>query len=126
MDYLVHLARVSAGSSRPFDEAGMRALWERVLDRTANIEASMKNHAALEGGERSRERLRDVDAPTLVVHGTEDPVLPYGNGVALAREIPGAELLALEQTGHEVPRTVWGVLVPAILEHTSSGRDGPS
>jgi pimeloyl-ACP methyl ester carboxylesterase len=126
MDYLVHLARVSAGSSRPFDEAGMRALWERVLDRTANIEASMKNHAALEGGERSRERLRDVDAPTLVVHGTEDPVLPYGNGVALAREIPGAELLALEQTGHEVPRAVWGVLVPAILEHTSSGRDGPS
>jgi pimeloyl-ACP methyl ester carboxylesterase len=126
IDYLVHLARVSAGRSRPFDEAGMRDLWERVLDRTTNIEASLKNHSAAEGGERWRQRLGDLDAPTLVVHGTEDPVLPYGNGVALARAIPGAELLALEQTGHEVPRAVWDILVPAILEHTSSGRDGPS
>src|ERR1700704_5720664 len=73
IDYLVHLARVSAGRSRPFDEAGMRDLWERVLDRTTNIEASLKNHSAAEGGGRWRRRLRDLDAPTLVVHGTEGP-----------------------------------------------------
>jgi hypothetical protein len=42
----------------------------------------------------------------------------------LAREIPGAELLALENTGHEVPRPVWDILVPAILEHPAGGRSG--
>ena len=58
-------------------------------------------------------------APTLVVHGTEDPLFPYGHAVALADEIPGAELLALEHTGHEYfPRATWDIVVPAILRHT--------
>jgi hypothetical protein len=46
-------------------------------------------------------------------------VVPYGNGVALAKEIPGAKLLTLEGTGHELPRRIWDVVVPAILEHTA-------
>jgi hypothetical protein len=45
---------------------------------------------------------------------------PYGNAVALAKEIPGAQLLALERVGHEVPhRALWDV-VPAILRHAAS------
>jgi hypothetical protein len=48
-------------------------------------------------------------------------VFPYGHAVALAREIPGAELLALAQIGHELPPATWDVLVPAIVEHTSGG-----
>jgi pimeloyl-ACP methyl ester carboxylesterase len=121
IDYTVQLARVSAGRSRPFDEAAFRDLAGRVFDRTVNIASSMTNHNAMEGGDRWRERLGELSAPTLVVHGTEDPVLPYGHALALAEEIPGAQLLALERTGHELPRAVWDVLVPAILEHTSSG-----
>ncbi len=46
---------------------------------------------------------------------------PYANAVALANEIPGAGLLALERVGHEVPpRYLWDVVVPAILRHTAS------
>ena len=41
--------------------------------------------------------------PTLVIHGTEDPALPYEHGVALAHAIPGAELLTQEGVGHEIP-----------------------
>ena len=119
IDHLVHLARVSASSARPFDESSFRDLAGRVFDRTVNIESSMTNHNAMDDGDRWRERLGELRAPTLVVHGTDDPVVPYANGVALAREIPGAELLALEQTGHELPRPTWDILVPAILEHTS-------
>lgn len=66
------------------------------------------------------ERLAGIDVPTLVIHGTEDPFFPYGNGVALSEEIPSAKLLALEQTGHELPHAVWGIVVPAILEQTSN------
>ena len=79
----------------------------------------MTNHNVMENAGRWRERLTELSAATLVVHGTDDPVVPYGNGVVLAREIPGAELLTLEKTGHELPRATWDVLVPAILAHTA-------
>jgi pimeloyl-ACP methyl ester carboxylesterase len=117
--YLVHLARVSASESRPFDEAAVRERARRVFDRTASIASSMTNHDVMDGDDRWRERLRELRAPTLVVHGTDDPVLAYGHGLALAKEIPGAHLLPLEQTGHELPRVVWDVVVPVILWHTS-------
>jgi pimeloyl-ACP methyl ester carboxylesterase len=119
VDYLTELWRAGAGRSRPFDERGVRELCGRVLDRTTNMASSMKNHYAAEGGDRWRERLGALGPPTLVIHGTEDPVFPYGHGVALANEIPGAELLALEGAGHELPRRDWDVVVTAILAHTS-------
>lgn len=118
IDYQLQLARVCASRSSPFDEEELRRLAGRVLDRTSNVEASMTNHDFLKGADPWRERLRDLDVPTLVIHGTEDPVLPYGHALALARENRGAELLPLERTGHELPRRVWELVVPAILEHT--------
>jgi pimeloyl-ACP methyl ester carboxylesterase len=83
----------------------------------------MTNHFVLVGGESQRDRLGEIRVSTLVLHGTEDPLFPIGHGRALAREIPGARLVPLEQTGHEVPRETWDVVVPAILEHTSTHRE---
>src|SRR3712207_9281150 len=81
-----------------------------------SLASGITNHAGIDSGERWRERLGEVSAPTLVIHGTEDPMFPYGNAVVLANEIPGAQLLALERVGHEVPpRDLWDVVVPAIL-----------
>ena len=119
IDYVVAVERACAGRSRPFDERAMRELAGRVVDRTVDIAASMSNHMAMGNSERWRERLGEISAPTLVIHGTEDPVIPYGNGLALAREIPGARLLTLEHTGHEVPRAVWDVVVPELLQHSA-------
>jgi pimeloyl-ACP methyl ester carboxylesterase len=120
IDYLVHLARVSAAQSQPFDEEPFRALAGRVFDRTVNMESSMTNHNRLAGDGRWRDRLGNLTTPTLVLHGTEDPVVPYGNGAALANDIPNARLIPLEQTGHELPRRAWDVVIPAISEHTSA------
>jgi pimeloyl-ACP methyl ester carboxylesterase len=64
----------------------------REVERVNNVASSM-NHASI-ASDRWRERLGEIAAPALVIHGAEDPVLPYGHGVALAREIPGATLLA--------------------------------
>ena len=118
IEYLVEDARPYASTSQPFDDAPWRELAGRDFDRSINL-ASSTNHFLAEGGGRWRERLGEVRAPTLVLHGTEDPLFPIEHGVALAREIPGADLVALEQTGHELPRRVWGIVVPAILAHTS-------
>jgi pimeloyl-ACP methyl ester carboxylesterase len=118
IDYIVEGLRPFAGSL-PFDEDSQRALVARVFDRTINIASSMKNHWLLEQGERVRKPVSEITAPTLVLHGTEDPVFPYEHGEALAREIPVARLTPLEGAGHELPpRPLWNQVVAAILEHT--------
>jgi pimeloyl-ACP methyl ester carboxylesterase len=118
IDYLTEISRALASPAHPFDEDATRALFARSVRRTTNVESSMKNHHAAEGSDRWRERLGEVDVPTLVIHGDEDPIFPVGHGEALAREIPGAELIVLEGTGHELPRRDWDVVVPAILRIT--------
>jgi pimeloyl-ACP methyl ester carboxylesterase len=119
IDYGTRLAKASASPARPFEEGEMRALWGKVFDRTVDMAATMTNHNVMGEPDPPAGRLRDVSAPTLVVHGTDDPVLPHPHGVALAKEIPGATLLTLEQMGHELPRPVWDAVIAAIVEHTS-------
>ena len=89
IDFIVEGERPFAGS-RPFDEAAIREIAARSFDRTTNFASSITNHAVIDSGDRWRERLGEVSVPTLVIHGTEDPMYPYGNAVALAKEIPGA------------------------------------
>ena len=66
--------------------------------------ASANNHFIVDGSDIERARLAEITAPTLVVHGTADPLFPAAHGEALAREIPGAELLLIDGLGHEFPR----------------------
>ncbi|MEB8338331.1 alpha/beta fold hydrolase [Streptomyces endophyticus] len=87
------------------DPGAARSVAERVWDRTPGTESQvqMANQlgmvfSRLDCTPRWRERLPGIDVPTLVVHGRLDPFFPVGNGEALAREIPGARLLVLEET----------------------------
>jgi pimeloyl-ACP methyl ester carboxylesterase len=121
IDYIVEGLRPFEGSI-PFDEAGVRELVARIVDRTSNIESTLTNHWILESGEPGPP-LGEIEAPTLVLHGTEDPLFPYGHAEALAAEIPGARLLPLEGMGHQLPpRPLWDRVVGAILKHTSAAR----
>ncbi|QCW50099.2 alpha/beta hydrolase [Nocardioides dongxiaopingii] len=59
--------------------------------------------------------------PTLVVHGSHDPLFPLAHGEALAAAVPGARLLVVEGMGHQVPpRSTWDVVLPAIHAHTAT------
>lgn len=120
IDYLVEEERAYAARSRPFEEVERRELAERILERTIDIEASVKNPWLLaDDGDGWRERLGEIRVPTLVIHGTEDPFFQLGHALALEREIPGARLVRVERMGHELPRTAWAVVVPEILRHTA-------
>jgi pimeloyl-ACP methyl ester carboxylesterase len=119
LDHLVALNRACASATAPFDEVGNRARWDRVLDRTRDIRSTLTNHELVEGSGRWRERLPSLRTPTLVIHGTDDPMFGVEHGAALAREIPDARLVTLDDTGHELPPRVWDVVVPAILQHTA-------
>ena len=119
IDYFVADVLAYQGSI-PYDEASLRMLVTRVVDRTSNVESSMTNHFVLADDEPALGRLTEIQARTLVLHGTEDPLFPIAHGEALAAEIPNARLLRLEGMGHEVPpEPLWDVVVPALLEHTA-------
>jgi pimeloyl-ACP methyl ester carboxylesterase len=119
IEHIVEGERAYAGSY-PLDEPRLRELAGRIFDRTLNVASSMTNHWLIDSGNPVRPRLGEIAAPTLVVHGTEDPLFPYAHGEALASEIPGARLVSLEGVGHQMPpRPVWDTVIPAILEHTS-------
>jgi pimeloyl-ACP methyl ester carboxylesterase len=117
IEYLVDYSRVLAGGQRPFDEAALRVLARRDVERARDF-AAAQNHDLLLDEHRSRTPLSSISAPTLVIHGTADPMFPIAHGEALAEEIPGARLLRLEGAGHGVDRADWEAIVEAILERT--------
>jgi pimeloyl-ACP methyl ester carboxylesterase len=120
IDYLVDYSRVLAGAKRPFDETAMRRLVRRDVERARNFAAS-QNHDIIRDDERSRGPLSSITVPTLVIHGTADPMFPLAHGRALSEAIPGAQLLPLEGAGHGVERADWQTIVRAIIEHTAGG-----
>ncbi len=119
VEYLVDFSRVLAGGERPFDEAAARDLVRRDVDRARDFSAA-QNHDVIPDDDRQRDPLSSIAAPTLVIHGTADPMFPIEHGEALAREIPGARLLPLQGAGHGVDRTDWETIVRAILDHTAT------
>jgi len=118
IEYLVEYSRLLAGGRRPFDEAAVRELVRRDVERAHNF-AAAQNHNLIADDERPNEPLSSIVAPTLVLHGTADPMFPFEHGQALANEIPGARFLPLEGAGHGVERADWETIARAILEHTA-------
>ena len=117
IDYQVGYSHVLNGVERPFDEAASRAFVRRDVERARNV-AALQNHDAIADDDRSREPLSSISVPTLVIHGTADPMFPLGHGEALTAEIPGATLVPLEGAGHGVDEADWDTLTALILEHT--------
>jgi pimeloyl-ACP methyl ester carboxylesterase len=117
IEYLVDYSRILAGGERAFDETRVRELVRRDIERARDF-AAVQNHNLMSHGEGSPKPLSSITSPTLVIHGTADPMFPIEHGEALAEEIPGARLLRLEGAGHGVDRADWEVVVEAILEHT--------
>jgi pimeloyl-ACP methyl ester carboxylesterase len=110
---------VAAGGPFTADTTHLRQLAERILDRTTDP-AAYRNHWLAAGGPPVRDRLGTVELPTLIMHGTVDPLFSMAHPAALAREIPAARLVPLPGVGHEFPpRAVWEVVIREILRHTA-------
>jgi pimeloyl-ACP methyl ester carboxylesterase len=67
--------------------------------------------------------LRQLRAPTVVVHGDRDPLVRFGAGKATARAVPGARLVTIEGMGHDLPRAAWPTIVGAIAENAARARE---
>ncbi|MFD7925952.1 alpha/beta fold hydrolase, partial [Streptomyces sp. NPDC059742] len=109
------------GAAPPRAAPAPRDLVRRDVERAHDVGAA-RNHDALTDGTIAQAPLSSIAVPTLVIHGTADPMFPLRHGQVLAERIPGGRLLALEDAGHGVERADWSTIVAAVLEHTAAGR----
>jgi len=110
--------RVLGGSGRAFDERKIALLSEKEINRAINP-ASMSNHGFVTGGGDYLQRTHEIDVPALIIHGTEDPIIPYAHGKHLSEVIPDSKLLTLSGAGHELHSDDWDAMVRAIVAHTA-------
>ena len=105
------------------EEPHLRRLAERVFDRTLDMTASQNNHTRCPDGPPMVAHVAAITAPTLIMHGTLDPIFPAGHAQALAAEIPGARLVWLDGVGHEFPpAAVWSQVIEEIIGQAARGR----
>ncbi|MDO3646604.1 alpha/beta fold hydrolase [Nocardia mangyaensis] len=104
------------------DPAQARATASRIWDRTPSSDPAVHQanqlgmvFSRIDCAPRWRERLGELDLPTLVVHGRADPFFPLGNGEALAAEISAAELLVLDDMGTALPSPASAPVAAAML-----------
>jgi pimeloyl-ACP methyl ester carboxylesterase len=108
--------------SFPEDEALDRSRAERTFERGLNpAGVGRQLRAVLASGSR-KERLRMVTAPTLVIHGTVDPLVRLEGGKDTAASIPGAKLLMIEGMGHALPIPMWPQIIDAIDKHAHGAK----
>jgi pimeloyl-ACP methyl ester carboxylesterase len=118
--YVEHMSRMFAtigSTGLPQDTARVREMMERSYDRGHDPDASGRQLGAIvASGDRTAE-LGKIIAPTLVIHGSKDPMVSPSGGKATAKAIPGARLMVIEGMGHDLPEAAWPQLVPAIADH---------
>jgi pimeloyl-ACP methyl ester carboxylesterase len=108
--------RTLAGAGDQLDDAVERARAQRAVDRAYYPMGTGRQLVAILAAGSRIERLKKVRVPTLVIHGTDDVLVPVENGRLVAEAVPGARLIEIDGMGHDVPKRVWPVVADAIEE----------
>ena len=120
--FIAHMQRLFAAigsSGLPRDPEDIRALAAASYERDHDPAGPGRQLAAIiASGDRTAE-LRGISAPTLVIHGTADPLVSPSGGRATARAIKQAKLVWIEGMGHDLPRAAWPQLIDAIAENAA-------
>ena len=120
--YAAHVARIFTRIGSPGFPADPERLRERALvmyDRSFYPTGSARQLMAIMAtGDRTKE-LGEIRCPALVIHGTDDKLIPCRAGEAVARAIPGARFEAIDGMGHDLPAELWPRIVASIDENAT-------
>jgi pimeloyl-ACP methyl ester carboxylesterase len=119
IEHHVEVAKVIGSPGFPFDAEAARARGARAFDRGVSPAGIARQLVAILASGSRKTALASVRTPTLVIHGTADPLVPIAGGRDTAESVPGAEFLEIEGMGHDLPREVWPRLVDAITKHAA-------
>jgi pimeloyl-ACP methyl ester carboxylesterase len=112
--HAVHVAKVNGSPGYPDDEAVLRANLLSAMKRNCDPAGFGRQIAAIVANGDRREKLKRIIAPTLVIHGTDDPLVRLEGGQDTAASIVGAELLTIPGMGHNLPQALYGPIADAI------------
>ena len=115
----VNRLRIYHGPSFPFDGEKWREFATISYERSYYPPGYSRQFVAIRATGNIKPFLSSIKAPTLVIHGSEDPLVPVEGGKDTAEAIPGAELLIIEGMGHSLPIEVWPKIVDAITKNAS-------
>jgi len=120
VEHMLRVFRTIGSSELPRNVEDMRELAGRSYDRDHDPAGPGRQLAAIiAAGDRTPE-VRTIRAPTLVIHGSADPLVAPSGGRATARAIRGARLLTIDGMGHDLPRVAWPRLIDAIAAHADA------
>ena len=101
-----------------FDPAKAKVRAAEGYDRSYYPEGAPRQLAAIISSGSRADGLRSLTVPTLVIHGLDDALITPSGGERTAALVPGAQLMLVEQMGHDMPEPLWPQLVDALVKHT--------
>jgi pimeloyl-ACP methyl ester carboxylesterase len=120
IEHMIGVFKALAGPGFPFDEEWTRKTMALSFDRNFCPQGMARQLAAVMVQPNRKQALGSIKAPTLVVHGIADPLVPVEGGKDTAQAIPGSKLILIEGMGHDLPHGgAWPQIVEAIVAHTS-------
>jgi len=118
IEYQVAALKILNGDGFPFEEDWIRKVLIRGNERCLYPQGTDRHSMAILAQNSRKADLASLKVPALVIHGTDDPLVPLEGGIDTAASIPGAKLLLIEGMGHGLPRGAWPRIVEAITELT--------
>ncbi|WP_411340653.1 alpha/beta fold hydrolase [Sphingopyxis sp. J-6] len=118
--YSVRAARVIGSPGYPATEERLQRRVRSDFERGWYPQGVARQMAAIVSDGDRRAMLKEIEAPTLVIHGEADPLVPIAGGRDTAENIAGARLLTIPGMGHDLPLALVDTLADAIAEHAQS------
>jgi pimeloyl-ACP methyl ester carboxylesterase len=117
IEHNVNLWRMLWSPGFPFDEKRLRRVLAEGYDRSYYPPGMIRQSlAVLKNGYR-KSLIASIKAPTLIIHGDEDPLMSVEGGKEISQLIPSAKLLIINGMGHDMPKEVWSQITDAIYDH---------
>ena len=115
-EVLTHMSL--SGSRFPAEEEMIRQKVRRIAAQGNNLYNLQT--AAVGASPNRLNRLKEIKVPTLVIHGTEDPIIPLEHGLAIAEQIENSDFMIMDRVGHELPKELIPDLTNRLVSHFNS------
>ncbi len=115
LDHAVKSAKTIGSPGYPFDEATIRANAKRDAERSFYPVGFLRQYAAVMASPERRAKIAGITAPTVVIHGDADPLVPVTGGRDTAEHIPGADLRVIPGMGHDIPPALYDTIIDGVM-----------
>jgi pimeloyl-ACP methyl ester carboxylesterase len=121
IEHSIKVFKRISGAGFHFDEKWHRNILERSFDRSFYPAGIMRQFTAILTQKNRKHALSALTMPALVIHGTDDPLVPVECGIDTAEAIPGSTFLKIEGMGHDLPHGgAWPQIMEEIIRHASN------